>query len=130
MHEFAFSDLGRVLWGTTVKLALARGFAAGIVWTVLVSFGPTPVPIEAILIWPILWSVCAIPLSLTIYVVALAVGSIVPLLGTFLTFFGSLFVCAGDPLVYTLNRHAPYILNVADLGFFNLRPVVFVTYPD
>lgn len=130
MHDFTFSDLGRVLWGTTLKLALARGFAAGLVWAVITSFGPAPVPFETAVLWPVMWSVFALPLALITYVLAMVIGAIAPVLGTFLTVFGSLFVCAGDPLVYTLNRHVPDILNVADLGFFNLQPIVFVTYPD
>ena len=36
-REFGFSDLSRVHWGSTVKLTLARGFFAGLVWTPIIG---------------------------------------------------------------------------------------------
>ncbi|MEQ1868305.1 MAG: hypothetical protein ABL996_27125, partial [Micropepsaceae bacterium] len=35
MKEFSFSDLGRVYWPATAKVAVARGFASGLVFVAL-----------------------------------------------------------------------------------------------
>jgi len=129
-REFTFSDLGRVHWGTTIKLSLARGFAAGILWALVTSFGPAAAPVAASLLWPFVWAVIALPFAMSIQLVGMAFGMIIPLLGLFFHFIGSLMMCLGDPLVYLVNRTYPRFLNIADLNFINFRPVIFITHPD
>lgn len=54
----------------------------------------------------------------------------VPVAGLWLNVLGSFFVCAGDPLVYVVNRVWPGMLNIADLRLFNFRPLIVVLLPD
>jgi hypothetical protein len=58
------------------------------------------------------------------------VGMIVPVFGGWLSLVGAPVVCIGDPLVYVINRAWPGALNVADFRLFNLRPMIFVLFPD
>ncbi len=130
MNNFQLADLGRVLWTTTLKLALARGFASGMVWAIVTSLGPNTPSLNALIMWPPIWAVAAIPIAFLTQTFGWLLGNFIPLLGAALNYFGALFVCIGDPLVYLLNRAVPNALNVADLSFFNLQPVIFVTFPD
>lgn len=123
--RFTFSDLGRVHWATTVKLALARGFCAGLVWAAIVSTGPMAPQGAQLLLMPFAWAMVAVPLGLF-----LQVGMLIPLVGGWLSICGALFVCIGDPLVYTVNRSLPAALNIADLRLFNFQPMIFVLLPD
>lgn len=134
-RDFSFSDLGRVHWGATIKLALVRGFAAGVVWPIIMTaFGP-PVPsnLESIgifLIIPFAWAVGAQPYAIIFHVVGRLFGLFIPLLGPFIALVASLMICVGDPLVYILNRYFPRILNIADLRFMDFHPMIFITHPD
>jgi len=125
MNDFAFSDLGRVHWGSTLKLLVARSFFAGLVWTIIVSIGPNAVSGEDLLLTPFVVMLVGLPTALLCHFA----GMFLPF-GLLIQLFGSLFVCAGDPIVYLLNRMKPELLNIADLSFFNFRPLIFITYPD
>lgn len=130
MHEFTFSDLARVQWLSTLKLMLARGFCAGIVWAVITSFGAAAPELETQITWPFVWAIVALPLALFFQFVGMILGAFASSLGVFVSLVGALFVCAGDPLVYLFNRAIPRILNIADIAFFNLQPIIFITNPD
>lgn len=128
--DFAFSDLGRVHWGSTLKLTLARGFCSGIVWVILTNLGPTGPSMPEALYMPFAWALIALPMALFLQLAGMFFGAIIPLMGLWFHFIGSLMICIGDPLVYLLNRSFPALLDVADLSFFNFRPMIFITYPD
>lgn len=129
-EQFAFSDLRRVQWLATLKLTLARGFCAGIVFAILFLLGPDPWPVTKVLAVPFAWAVVAVPFALIIQVAGIVFGAIIPLMGLFFHFVGSLVVCVGDPIVYLINRSLPRLLDVADFGFFNFQPMIFITNPD
>ena len=58
------------------------------------------------------------------------VGDVIGMSAGILRIMAALYMCLGDPIVYFLNRAFPALFNVADLNFFNFRPMIFITYPD
>lgn len=133
-QDFAFSDLSRVHWGSTLKLALSRSFASGIVWAIIFAVTGHSDMGTPFYVMPLIWPLLALPLAATFHFLGMILRAIpipfVPLLGLWFQFIGSLLICLGDPLVYLINRSFPALLNIADLGFFNFRPMIFITYPD
>ncbi|WP_162901506.1 hypothetical protein [Breoghania sp. L-A4] len=127
--ELSFSDLSRVHWRSTIKLTVARGFAAGLIWAIAVSLGPGA-PVHVVLAYPVFLAIAALPLALVLHFVGMVFGAFIPLLGLWFRFIGSLMICIGDPIVYLINRSFPALLNIADLSFFDFRPMIFITYPD
>ena len=127
-RKFSFSDLGRVHWGSTLKLSLARGFFAGLVWAILI-YASQGAPIN-LLPTPFVWAIIALPLALFLQLMGMLFGAFMPLLGLWLHFVGSLMICIGDPIVYLINRSFPALLNIADLSIFNFQPMIFITDPD
>jgi hypothetical protein len=126
-HEkFRLSELGRVHWPSTLKLALARGFAAGVIWSALLSLTPNAPREYLLFVMPFIWAAGATPIGMSIQFLS----QITPLAGGWFGLLGSFIVCLGDPLVYVLNRAWPDAINVADLELFNLRPFIFVMLPD
>ena len=126
-REFSFSDLGRVHWGSTVKLALVRGFCAGLVWAPIIVAGEGATSGIA---WPFVWAIIAVPLSLFFQLIGMIIGAFMTLLGLWFRFVASVMVCIGDPIVYLINRFFPALLSIADLSTFNFQPMIFVTQPD
>ncbi len=127
MSDFSFSDLGRVHWGSTLKLVLARGFASGLILALIpISSGA----LSQALIFPFALAVLGMPLALFYFAVGRILGMFIPLLGVFIQFIGGLLTCIGDPIVYLVNRQWPALLNIADLKFFNFQPIIFITHPD
>lgn len=129
-EQFTFSDLGRVNWMPTLKLSLARGFFAGMVWAIVTSFGDNGPPIGQALAMPFIWAILIIPMALFTQLLGLFLGMIIPALGGLCNILGALMVCMGDPIVYLLNRSFPRLFDIADLGFFNFMPMIFITHPD
>jgi hypothetical protein len=126
---FTFSDLGRVHWGSTFKLAAGRGFFTGLVVViVMLVFAGGQTPPASLFGFPIIWGILA-PLF------GIAAWAFFSLLG-FLPFTGillnisSLMMCLGDPIVYMINRSFPALFDIADLRFFNFLPMIFITHPD
>lgn len=132
MSDFRFADLGRVYWPSTAKVALARGFASGLVFAVLsLTFGPpSPDGAGAALMWPFGMAVLALPMGLFCHLAGKIAGTFIPLMGAFFLIIGSLIVCLGDPLVYFVNRRWPQLFDVADFGFFNFTPLLFIMHPE
>jgi hypothetical protein len=133
MSDFALSDLKRVYWPATGKIAVARGFASGLVFAVINLFMlPTydASTIGGLLFFPIAMAVFAIPLGLFCNLCGRVAGAFIPLMGAFFNIIGSLIVCLGDPLVYFLNRKFPALFDVADFKFFNFTPLLFITHPE
>ena len=132
MNDFRFADLGRVYWPATAKVAVARGFAAGLVFLVLnlVMSGASQINIAGMLTFPFGMAIFAIPIGLFCHMAGKIAGMFIPLLGAFFSIVGSLIVCMGDPLVYLVNRQFPQLLDVADFGFFNFTPLLFITHPE
>ena len=126
-REFSFSDLGRVHWGSTVKLTLARGFFAGLVWAPIIGAAEGAAMIIAV---PFMWAIIALPLALFLQLIGMIIGAFMTLLGLWFRFVASLMVCIGDPIVYLINRCFPALFNIADLSIFNFQPMIFVTHPD
>lgn len=132
MSDMSFSDLGRVNWLSTLKVALARGFFAGLVWLVLTSLGSSGVertPID-MATFPLMWAVLAIPLALFVQAVGWVIGGFIPPFQLFCNILGSAMVCLGDPFVYVLNRLVPGLLDIADFKLMNFAPMMFITYPE
>lgn len=127
MSDFSFSDLGKVHWLSTLKLAIARGFATGLVFSIFALAGGN---IGSAFSFPFLMAVVSLPLGLLFNLMGKIGGMLIPIAGLACLLLGSLMVCVGDPLVYFINRQWPRLLNIADLKFFNLRPLIFITYPD
>ena len=145
MTDFAFSDLGRVHWGSTLKLAVGRAFFAGVVLAVFMlvtsASGPAKPPVGELLAIPFVWAVIGPVFStgmhfagrIFFFIGDMADGiveTIFGLMAACLLVMGSLLMAAGDPIVYFLNRQFPALFNIADLRFFNFRPMIFITYPD
>ena len=126
-REFGFSDLSRVHWGSTVKLTLARGFFAGLVWAPIIGAGEGAAMSIAM---PFVWAIIAVPLALFFQLIGMIIGAFMTLLGLWFRFVASLMICSGDPIVYLINRFFPALLNIADLSIFNFQPMIFVTQPD
>lgn len=132
MSDMTFSDLGRVHWLSTLKVALARGFFAGLVWLVVTSLGPsaTERSVLEMAMFPLMWMVLAVPLALFVQGVGWIGGMIIPAFGLFCTVLGSAIVCVGDPFVYILNRMVPQLLDIADFKIMNFQPMMFITHPE
>lgn len=139
MNDFQFSDLSRVSWGPTLKLAAGRGFATGAVFAVaILAMGiagasrstPSGASLAGfVLALPFLWAVLGPLLALLYWAAGWIVGKFVPGLGGLITLASALPICWGDPILYFVNRTYPQLFQVADLRFFNLRPMIVVTYP-
>jgi|GEM_PF-2954734 len=132
MNDFQLSDLGKVYWPATAKIALARGFAAGLVFMLLalVTNPAATNDLGSLLVMPFGMAFVALPIGLFCNVAGKIAGAFIPLLGMFFTIVGALIVCFGDPLVYLVNRQYPQLFNVADFGFFNFTPLLFIMHPE
>lgn len=132
MAEFQLSDLKRVYWPSTAKVAVTRGFCSGLVIAVLQNLMAPPGSGAAMmfLLMPFGLAVLAIPIGLFCQAAGRVMGMFVPALGAFFSIVGALVVCLGDPLVYLLNRQFPALLDVADFKFFNFTPLLFITHPE
>lgn len=144
MREFCFADLGRVHWPSTLKLVVGRSFFSGLVLSVPVllwhvSHASLHLGAVDVLMIPFLWVVLGPLLSLSIWATGLAMGSVEKLglagaalavLGACATLISSTLMCLGDPIVYWLNRHYPWLFRVANFRFLNVCPLVFVTFPE
>ena len=133
-NDFSFSDLGRVQWGPTIKLAVARGFFSGCVFAILIiSLVPGPKAsseVLQVLFTPIAWGLLALPMVGLLYVFGKVVSSFIPLFGIWTHLITSLMICAGDPIIFFINKQFPALFNVSDLRIVNFRPMIFVTDPD
>lgn len=130
---FTLSDLRHVHWLGTIKLALVRGFFAGIIILIIQTIWPAgmePRTTTEFITFPLFWAVGAVPFALFVQGVGWAIGAAVPLFGVFTGWLGSLMVCLGDPIVYLINRFFPSLLGVADLHFINFQPIIFITQPE
>ncbi len=83
-----------------------------------------------ILLFPLALAVFGLPISLLIFWVGRLLGMFMPLAGALYSMCGALVMCLGDPLVYLVNKMYPALLNVSDFGFFNLSPLIVISYPE
>ncbi len=123
---FQFSDLGRVAWLPTLKLVLGRGFAAGLVWTILLSIGEDGLDVQTSLLFPFVWALIALPFVLFTGVIGRVFGRYIPIIGASIMLVGSIFVCVGDPLIYLINRSFPRLFDIAGFRLFNFQPLIFI----
>ena len=133
MSDFKFSDLGRVQWGPTIKVGLARGFFSGLVLAILISLsgGPANESAGTVFAIPFFWMIFGIPFALGIRLMATIAGAVgVPVMEAMMLITNSLFICIGDPIVYFINRSKPELFGVADFNFFNFVPMMFILNPD
>ena len=130
MSDFSFSDLGKVQWTPTIKLSLLRGFSAGLVFSIVFLFASEGQNLAVLLVLPFGWALAALPYALIFYFTGVMFGALIPLLGLWFKFMGSLMVFIGDPLVYLFNLKMPHVLNAVDLRFINFRPIIFITRPE
>ncbi|MFV0410742.1 MAG: hypothetical protein ACK5LJ_13935 [Paracoccus sp. (in: a-proteobacteria)] len=129
-NTFGFSDLGRVQWLPTLKLALGRGFAAGLVWAIVIPLTSGTLSATEALMMPFFWAFLAVPIALLLSLVAKAFGAFIPILGACIMLAASLFVCVGDPLIYVINRSFPKVFEIADFRLFNFSPLIYILSPD
>ena len=139
MNDFQFSDLSRVSWGPTLKLAAGRGLTTGAIVAVAflvmgIASTSNGAPSGASLIgmtlaMPFVWAVFGPLVALLYWAAGWIVGKFVPGLGGLIGLASALVICWGDPILYFVNRRYPQLFNIADLRFLNLRPMIFVTYP-
>ncbi|MBK6299270.1 MAG: hypothetical protein IPF48_15890 [Sphingomonadales bacterium] len=134
MSDFRLSDLNRVYWPATAKLAVARGCAAGCVLALLgLVMSPTSSEAPVVLLFPLIVAVVSLPLSLALRLGAY-VSSFIPLIGGFVALtcllFGALLTTIGDPIVYLVNRQWPQLLDIADFKFFNLDTLILIFHPE
>lgn len=136
-----FSNLRRTNWLLTGKLALARGFATGIVAMIItiatggLTSGGGPEMMLVTFTAP-LWMALlspAIGLGFQLFGQALSLGGdniffSIPALAAFVC--GWVFTALGDPIVYIVNRMVPDLLNLADFGLFNLNAFMLVLNPE
>src|SRR5688572_12346118 len=115
MTGMTMSDLGRVQWLPTLKLALARSVASAAVLTVVMALFGGQQGAGALFGFFLYWAVAsaiAVPLtSLAIKAVcammaAMGLG-IGVLAGNIMLFFLALAVASGDPIVWLVNRRFP-----------------------
>jgi len=135
MAGMTMSDLGRIQWGPTLKLALGRSVSSAMVLTVLVGlFGGPGVGLGGLAGFFLYWSIASVigvpGTSLLIKAInamfaGLGIGVAV-LAGNIMLLMLSLAVAAGDPIVYVLNRKFPALFEVEDFKLFNLQPTIFV----
>lgn len=129
-NSSGFSELGRVRWWPTLRLALGRGFATGLVGAVILPLlNGGPYAQEAVMI-PLYWTVLAVPTAMMLTLIAKGFGAVVPIMGAGVMIVASLFVCLGDPLVYVINRTFPRLFGIADFKFFNFSPLLYILSPD
>ena len=132
-----WDDIGRIQWGPTMKLALGRGAASGlIIAVVLVAMGPQEggaTPAEALVVWAV-WSVaaCATAPLLQLFLKGIAavfaamhIG--IAVFATNVMIWGAaLLVAIGDPIVFALNKAFPWLFEARDFAFINLQPAIFI----
>ena len=129
MQNFTLSDLGRVHWGSTLKLAAGRGFFTGLVIVVvLLVFSSGVTPPASLFAMPLIWGLIA-PFFGLFFWAFLSLFGWLPFTALLLN-ISPLAMCLGDPIVYMINRAYPSAFNIADLQFFNFLPMIFITYPD
>lgn len=140
MSNFELSDLGRVSWMPTLKLAAGRGFVTGGLLSIFLLAGAMSSPLGGLshgqsqlgtaLMAPFAWAILGPALAIFYWAIGWLVGKFVPGLGSLISLASALVICWGDPIIFFLNRAYPRLFNVADLRFFNLRPMIFVTQPS
>jgi hypothetical protein len=129
-------QFSNINWPSTLKVALARGVASGIVISVGILVLASHVDYSGawmMLVWPFF----AVTTALIMHGVIKFVGAIFrtaagpdnavfELIISGSLFVASLLVACGDPLVYWLNREQPTLLGVADFKVFNFFPLMLV----
>lgn len=135
------SDLGRTNWLATLKVALARGFFSGIIWSVAMLATGSLTPLLA-LAYIVAWPFAVVPLSICMSFIARPLswladvlgeniaGTVVGVTAGCLAIIGSALVAPGDPFVYLVNRQFPRLLDVVDFKFFNFQPLILILNPE
>lgn len=132
MDGIGFSDLKNVVWSSTIKLALARGFSTGLIFMIIQLLMAPSLDghlMELISI-PFIFAVFALPMALFCMGLGWLLGMIIPLMGVMTHWIGALAVFLGDPLVYFFNRQYPEAIGIADFSFYNFVPIIFVFHPE
>ncbi len=119
----AVDTLSNVAWFATIKLALARGFASGLV---LAAFLATQgKSFSDVICMPFMWAIFSSLIVGAFYLIS----KIIPLFGIASLFF-SLMIIVGDPIVYVFNRMFPKILDLTDFKILNFNAIIIVYHPE
>ena len=124
-------ELQGVLWVLTAQLALARGFIAGCIWSIVVLFYSDETTFQTILNIFIL--TIGMPFS---YVILRLLNVILGWLAIYAVILNlvskvySLAICVADPVIYFINRRFPHIFNVPHFGIFNFFMLILVKDPE
>lgn len=119
-------DLKNTSWKLTLIYNLQRAFAAGITWVPL-SLIINQETTASLLLFPIIYLIFLVPISLIVYLLA-RIG--VPFVGL-IEILLSLAVVVGDPLVYIAHKILPPgIIPVEKPKFLNFNIFIFVTMPE
>ena len=122
-------------WPSTLKVALARGVASGIVIAVGILVLASDVDYSSawkMLVWPSSRSRRVIMHGVIEFVGAIFRTASGPdnvlfeLIISGSLFVASMLVACGDPLVYWVNRTQPTLLGVTDFKVFNFFPLMLV----
>jgi hypothetical protein len=137
MAGVTIRDLGKVQWAPTLKLALGRSIASGLVITLLMGLSGGYQNLAALMGFFLSWGLTSFigaPMTalmirgLNMVFAGMGLG-IAVLAGNIILSMLALLVACGDPIIYFLNRRFPGLFDVADFKVFNLQLTIFVL-PD
>ncbi len=119
--------LSNIAWFATIKLALARGFASGLV---LAAFSATQGnSIAEVMGVPFMWAIFSLFMFGLVYLLAKILSGVLPLINL-LPLLLSLMIIVGDPIVYVFNRMFPKILDLTDFKILNFNAIIIVYHPE
>ena len=131
-------DMPRVQWGRTLWLNLLRGFAAGIVWAIVLLVlgedapqGPHSTPWYLVpLVLPTGY-LCMLPFFVVATKIVTAVlGDAANIGVACLSIVLGLLVIVGDPLLFLAHKLRPSLLPVEQFSFVNFALIIYVLRPD
>ncbi len=125
-RELTFHDLARVHWPSTFRVGVARAAASSVFWTAVAGSIDPALDLPSL----IAFFLIALPSIFLLTATAQFIGLVIPWIGPFVAFLGSLLVVPGDPMVYVLNRYNPRALSVADIRLFSLSPLIIILFPE
>ena len=133
---FRLSDLQRVQWLPTLKLAVGRGVASGLVITLLMllSGGLKEAGVGGAVGFLLMWSLTSFIGAPGVALMIRATNAvfmgmglgIAVLAGNLILLMLSLAIACGDPIIYLINRRWPQLFEVADFKPFNMQLTIFV----
>lgn len=131
MAKFSWRDLPRVAWGSTFKLAVARGVASGLVITPFILSNSQAGLAEAsafFVFWSLFSGIGGMAYQFFLRGLMIVFAWLPPFLlgAAIMQFILSLAVACGDPLVFIVHKVSPRFLELREFNFFNFETFIFV----